>query len=51
MPGLRPRVLADALGVRALAISLKSGPASPNKVFVLPLESCAALQRLGKELT
>jgi len=45
------RVLAEALGVKASAVALKSGPASPNKVFVLPLQSRAALQRLGKELT
>jgi uncharacterized protein YggU (UPF0235/DUF167 family) len=45
------RVLADALGVKASAVALKSGPASPNKVFVLPLQSRVALQRLAKELT
>jgi uncharacterized protein YggU (UPF0235/DUF167 family) len=44
-------VLADALDLRASMVALKSGAASPNKVFVLPLESRAALQRLGKELT
>ncbi len=45
------RVLAEALGLRASAVALKSGAASPVKVFVLPLESRAALQRLEKELT
>ncbi len=44
------RVLADALGLRASSVALKSGPASPNKVFVLPLVALSALQRLGKEL-
>ena len=44
------RVLAGALGLKTSTVALKSGPASPNKVFVLPLESRAALQRLEKEL-
>ena len=45
------RVLAEALGLKTSAVTLKSGPASPNKVFVLPLESRVALQRLEKELS
>ena len=44
------RVLADALGLRATAVALKSGAASPVKVFVVPVEAAEALQRLGKEI-
>jgi uncharacterized protein YggU (UPF0235/DUF167 family) len=44
------RVLADSLGIRASAIELKAGAGSPRKLFVLPKEARAALERLEKEL-
>jgi uncharacterized protein YggU (UPF0235/DUF167 family) len=45
------RVLAEALGLRTSAVVLKSGAASPVKVFVLPPEAVQALRRLEKEIT
>ena len=45
------RVLADALGLRASAVALKSGAASPGKVFVLPTEARGALERIAKEVS
>jgi uncharacterized protein len=44
------RVLAEALDLRASSVALKSGAASPLKVFVLPPEAVEALRRLGKEI-
>jgi uncharacterized protein len=44
------RVVAEALGLRASAVALKSGAASPVKVFVLPPEAAEALRRLEKEI-
>lgn len=44
------RVLAEALGVKAAAVVLKSGHASPRKLYLVPLESRGALERLGREL-
>lgn len=43
------RVLAEGLGVKASAIVLKSGHTAPRKLFVVPLESRGALERLEKE--
>ncbi len=44
------RVLAEALGLRASAVALKSGAVSPVKTFVLPSEAVEALRRLVEEI-
>lgn len=44
------RVLADALGVRASLIALKTGHTVPRKMFILPLDARPALERLAREL-
>jgi uncharacterized protein (TIGR00251 family) len=41
------QVLARALGVSRTSVSLKSGGASPHKVFVVPLEAATALKGLA----
>ena len=43
------RVLAEALGVAASDVVLKSGHAAPRKLFVVPLAARGALERLGRE--
>jgi uncharacterized protein YggU (UPF0235/DUF167 family) len=40
------RVLAKALGVARGDVTLKLGGASPHKVFQVPVEASAALQRI-----
>ena len=45
------RVLADALGIRASSIELKTGHAAPRKLFILPPGALPALERLAKELS
>jgi uncharacterized protein YggU (UPF0235/DUF167 family) len=44
------RVLADALGIKASGIALKTGAASPRKTFILPQEARAAVARLEEKL-
>ena len=45
------RVLADALGIRASGIVLKTGAAAPHKMFILPLETRPAIERLARQMT
>ena len=40
------KVLAKALGVTRASVTLKLGGASPHKVFLVPAEASAALQRI-----
>ncbi|MGA2642126.1 MAG: DUF167 domain-containing protein [Spirochaetia bacterium] len=41
------RVVARALGLPRESVVLKSGGSSPHKVFVVPLEAVASLQKLS----
>ena len=41
------RVLAEAFGLRASSIELKTGAVSQRKLFVLPLEARPALAHIG----
>lgn len=43
------RVLAEALGLRASGIVLKTGAAAPRKLFILPPEVRPALERLARQ--
>lgn len=43
------RVLAKALGVSRDGVVLKLGGGSPHKVFHVPLEAAAALQKLASD--
>jgi uncharacterized protein YggU (UPF0235/DUF167 family) len=43
------RVLADALGIRASGIVLKTGAAAPRKMFILPPEARPALERIARQ--
>ncbi|MCX7030557.1 MAG: DUF167 domain-containing protein [Spirochaetes bacterium] len=45
------RVLAEALGIRASAIELKTGASAPRKLFILPPEARPVLERLERETT
>lgn len=42
------RVLADALGIHASSIALKTGHAAPRKTFTLPADARPALVRLAR---
>jgi uncharacterized protein YggU (UPF0235/DUF167 family) len=44
------RVLADALGLRASGIVLKTGATAPRKLFILPPEARPALERLARHV-
>ena len=41
------RVLAKALGVHRDGVVLKRGGTSPHKIFQVPLEAAAALQKMA----
>ena len=45
------KALAEALGIKASAIVLKTGHAAPRKLFILPQGTRSALERLAKEFS